>query len=113
MTVVGTFELCNLRKSAEPPLEIRRTEGIKTDPMVDKRLHQTWHCWNYYGWGLLVLRSLGVWEEFLPVTWSAVTPTSWEHCHGLSYQIIRRSLPQEIIYIAGKHSPTLTDVDCT
>ena len=70
-----------------------------------------WHCWNYYGWGLVVLRSLGVWEEFLPVTWSVVTPTSWEHCHGLSYQIIRRSLPQEIIYIAGKHSTALTDVD--
>ena len=70
-----------------------------------------WHCWNYYGWGLVVLRSLGVWEEFLPVTWSVVTPTSWEHCHGLSYQIIRRSLPQEIIYIAGKHSTAMTDVD--
>ena len=40
-----------------------------------------------------------------------MTPTSWEHCHGLSYQIIRRSLAQEIIYIAGKYSTALTDVD--
>ena len=42
--MVGTFELCNLRESAEPPLEIRRAEGITTDPMVDSRfsrLHQT------------------------------------------------------------------------
>ena len=48
-----------------------------------------WHCWNYYGWGLVVLRSLGVWEEFLPVTWSAVTPTSWEHCHTVTAYLIK------------------------
>ena len=96
-----------------------RSEGIKTDPMVDRRED----CISPGIVGIItagetgvVLRSLGVWEEFLPVTWSGVTPTSWEHCHGLSYQIIRRSLPQEIIYIAGKHSPDwlgdwVTDVD--